>query len=56
MSKNSWDVGTGWISFHVVFMLGNLSIVDVDVGNIGSRRRRQEIRDQEVQIVENSNF
>jgi hypothetical protein len=23
MSKNSWEVGTGWISFQVVFMVGN---------------------------------
>ena len=22
MSRNSCDVGTGWISFHVVFMVG----------------------------------
>jgi hypothetical protein len=24
MSKNSCEVGTGWISFQVVFMVGNL--------------------------------
>ena len=23
MSRNSWDVGTGWISFHVVFIVGD---------------------------------
>ena len=23
ISRNSWDVGTGWMSFHVVFMVGD---------------------------------
>jgi hypothetical protein len=30
MSKNSWEVGTGGMSFQVVFMLGN-RVVGVDL-------------------------
>jgi hypothetical protein len=36
MSRNSCDVGTGWISFHVVFMAGEAWLVaeDMVVGDL----------------------
>jgi hypothetical protein len=40
MSRNSCDVGTGWISFHVVFMASEAWLVaeDMVIGDLDTKK------------------